>query len=110
MTTRNPAASVRARLLNKARAEGLDFQLLLTRYGLERLLPDPDSAAELLSYYYDFRDSLKRDGQWCYNRIHEEAFTWPYITKQMLEIVEKTLAAKPAEPEFKGFGTPAKIG
>jgi len=38
MTTRNPAASVRARLLNKARAEGLDFQLLLTRYGLERLL------------------------------------------------------------------------
>jgi len=78
-------------------------------YGLERLLPDPDSAAELLSYYYDFRDSLKRDGQWCYNRIHEEALTWPYITKQMLEIVEKTLAAKPAEPEFKGFGTPAKI-
>ena len=38
MTTRNPAASVRARLLNKARADGVDFQLLLTRYGLERLL------------------------------------------------------------------------
>lgn len=38
MTTRNPAASVRARLLNKARADGVDFQLLLIRYGLERLL------------------------------------------------------------------------
>lgn len=38
MTTRNSAASVRARLLNKARAQGVDFQLLLTRYGLERLL------------------------------------------------------------------------
>jgi hypothetical protein len=38
MTMRNPAASVRARLLNKARADGVDFQLLLTRYGLERLL------------------------------------------------------------------------
>jgi predicted nucleotidyltransferase component of viral defense system len=38
MTTRNPAESVRARLLNKARADGVDFQLLLTRYGLERLL------------------------------------------------------------------------
>ena len=38
MTTRNPGASVRARLLNKARADGADFQLLLTRYGLERLL------------------------------------------------------------------------
>lgn len=38
MTTRNPAASVRARLLNKARSDGVDFQSLLTRYGLERML------------------------------------------------------------------------
>jgi len=35
---RNVAASVRARLLNKARAERLDFNLLLTRYALERFL------------------------------------------------------------------------
>jgi hypothetical protein len=35
---RNVAASVRARLLNKARAENLDFNLLLTRYALERML------------------------------------------------------------------------
>lgn len=35
---RNVAASVRARLLNKARAEKLDFNLLLTRYALERML------------------------------------------------------------------------
>lgn len=34
----DPAASVRARLLNLARARGEDFQLVLTRYGLERLL------------------------------------------------------------------------
>lgn len=34
----NVAASVRARLLNKARAEKLDFNLLLTRYALERML------------------------------------------------------------------------
>lgn len=34
----NPAASVRARLLSLARARGEDFQLVLTRYGLERLL------------------------------------------------------------------------
>ena len=31
MNQRNVAASVRARLLNKARAERLDFNLLLTR-------------------------------------------------------------------------------
>ncbi|GHU36388.1 hypothetical protein AGMMS50256_32910 [Betaproteobacteria bacterium] len=35
---RNVAASVCARLLNKARAEKLDFNLLLTRYALERIL------------------------------------------------------------------------
>ena len=35
---RNIAASVRARLLNKARTEKRDFNLLLTRYALERVL------------------------------------------------------------------------
>jgi len=34
----NIGASVRARLLARARAENLDFQILLTRYALERLL------------------------------------------------------------------------
>ena len=34
----NRAASVRARLLAKAKAESQDFSLVLTRYGLERLL------------------------------------------------------------------------
>ena len=38
MTTRNIAASVRARLLEKARANRVDFNLLLTRYALERFL------------------------------------------------------------------------
>jgi hypothetical protein len=34
----DPGASVRARLLNKAKAEQQDFNLVLTRYALERLL------------------------------------------------------------------------
>ncbi|WP_395642215.1 nucleotidyl transferase AbiEii/AbiGii toxin family protein [Rudaea sp.] len=38
MNQRNVAASVRARLLNKARAEKLDYNLLMTRYALERML------------------------------------------------------------------------
>jgi hypothetical protein len=38
MNPRNVAASVRSRLLNKARAGKLDFNLLLTRYALERIL------------------------------------------------------------------------
>jgi hypothetical protein len=35
---KNLGASIRERLLNKARAEKLDFNLLLTRYALERML------------------------------------------------------------------------
>ena len=38
MSVRNISASVRDRLLNKARTEKLDFNLLLTRYALERML------------------------------------------------------------------------
>lgn len=38
MKKRNIAASIRAKLLTKARAEKLDFNLILTRYALERLL------------------------------------------------------------------------
>ena len=38
MSRPNVAASVRQRLLNRAREEGEDFQRLLVRYALERLL------------------------------------------------------------------------
>lgn len=38
MSSRNTAASVRARLLAKARTDKQDFNLVLTRYALERLL------------------------------------------------------------------------
>lgn len=38
MNVRNVGASIRDRLLNKARAEKLDYNLLLTRYALERML------------------------------------------------------------------------
>jgi len=78
-------------------------------YGLERLLPDPESAAKILTYYYENRDALKKDGQWCARRLREEPFTWPYIQQQLLDVVERTLNAAAPEPEFKGFGTPAKI-
>jgi glycosyltransferase involved in cell wall biosynthesis len=78
-------------------------------YGLERLLPDPDSVADLLNYYYQDPSALKIDGEWCRQRINEEQFTWPAITKKMLSIVDGVLNTKTSEPAFKGFGTPAKI-
>jgi hypothetical protein len=36
--SRDRAASIRQRLLDRARAQGEDFQLLLDRYAVERLL------------------------------------------------------------------------
>lgn len=38
MSVRNIGASIRDRLLNKARSEKLDYNLLLTQYALERML------------------------------------------------------------------------
>jgi hypothetical protein len=38
MTVRNIGASIRDRLLIRTRAEKLDYNLLLTRYALERIL------------------------------------------------------------------------
>lgn len=37
-TLRNPAASIRERLLGHARRHGEDYQRILTRYAIERLL------------------------------------------------------------------------
>jgi predicted nucleotidyltransferase component of viral defense system len=63
MTKRNLAASVRARLLNKATKDGVNFQRLLVRYALERLLyrlsisPEKDhfllKGALLFDLWYD---------------------------------------------------------
>lgn len=35
---KNVAASVRARLLSRAKEQGMDYNLILTKYALERLL------------------------------------------------------------------------
>jgi glycosyltransferase involved in cell wall biosynthesis len=76
-------------------------------YGLERPLPEPESMAELLTNYYENRTALKAAGDWCHERIHEKPYSWPFVQKQMLNIVQSLL--KPAV-EFKGFGAPTKIG
>ena len=77
-------------------------------YGLERGQPSPSDLAYILNDYYQNRKSLEDAGDWCYSRVHEEQFTWPYVQKQMVKIIEDTLKAKP-QSTFKGFGTPARI-
>ena len=78
-------------------------------YGLERPLPEPESLAEILSYYYDDRDALSAAGEWCKARINEEQFTWPVITNTMLGIINDLLAPLPPPMRFRGFGSPTKV-
>lgn len=54
MTGKNLGASIRARLLNKARAEKQDFNLLLTRYAIERMALEPSCSMtqEVLTVKY----------------------------------------------------------
>jgi glycosyltransferase involved in cell wall biosynthesis len=78
-------------------------------YGLERPLPEPESLAEILGYYYQNRDELQTAGEWCKARINEKPFTWPYIQKQMLDIVDDLLAPLPPPMRFRGFGSPTKV-
>lgn len=79
-------------------------------YGLERGQPSPDDLAAILNHYYNNREELQMAGEWCYERIHQEQFTWPYIQKQMLQIIKDELEVSVQRQEFKGFGTPVKIG
>jgi D-inositol-3-phosphate glycosyltransferase len=79
-------------------------------YGLERGQPSPHDLASILSHYYHNREELQMAGEWCYERIHEEQFTWPFIQQQMLQIIEEQLRKSAPEAEFKGFGTPVRIG
>lgn len=79
-------------------------------YGLERGQPSPENLALILNHYYNNREELQMAGEWCYERIHQEQFTWPYIQKQMLQIINEELAKPAPVAEFKGFGTPVRIG
>lgn len=79
-------------------------------YGLERGQPSPANLALILNHYYNNREELQMAGEWCYERIHQEQFTWPYIQKQMLQIINEELAKPAPVAEFKGFGTPVRIG
>ena len=70
-TTPNIAASVRARLLNVAKAQGVDFNQVLVRFALERMLyrltqsPHADrfllKGALLFTLWYDMPHRATRD-------------------------------------------------
>jgi hypothetical protein len=70
-STPNVSASVRARLLNVARAQGVDFNQVLVRFALERILyrltqsPHADrfllKGALLFTLWYDMPHRATRD-------------------------------------------------
>ncbi len=71
-------------------------------YGLDRGQPSPSAMARILTKYYNNRDLLKADSAWCWERMHQEQFTWPYVGKKMLDIVKRTLSSK-KDNAAKGF-------
>jgi glycosyltransferase involved in cell wall biosynthesis len=78
-------------------------------YGLERGQPSPCDLADILNYYYQNREALQMAGEWCYERLHQKTFTWPFVQKQMLNIIKNTLEKRDGSADFKGFGAPARI-
>jgi hypothetical protein len=76
-------------------------------YGLDRGQPSPSAMASILNNYYNNRAELQQVGDWCLSRMHNERFTWPYISNQIDGIIKRLLA--PPVGEFKGFGTPTRI-
>lgn len=78
-------------------------------YGLDRGQPSPDSLVAILNEYYEDRQALADAGKWCYDRVHEKQFTWPYIGKQAKKIISALLKTRPAKTSAKGFGTPTRI-
>ena len=77
-------------------------------YGLDRGQPSPTEMASILNGYYYDRNALEKAGDWCWERMHEEQFTWPFVQKQMLDIVERTLSA-PKEEESESFSRTVRI-
>jgi glycosyltransferase involved in cell wall biosynthesis len=77
-------------------------------YGLDRGQPSPSAMAAILTEYYNNRELLEENGIWCWERMHEDELTWPFIQKQMLDIVERTLSAL-AEDEPKSFSRTVRI-
>jgi len=63
-------------------------------YGLDRGQPSPIDMADILNVYYYDREKLAEMGAQCWELVHREHMTWPYIGDQMLDIVERTLAIK----------------
>jgi len=77
-------------------------------YGLDRGQPSPSEMARILTEYYDNPEWLAEAGAWCWERIHQEEFTWPYVGKKMLDIVERTLSIKKDNAD-KGFAPTVRI-
>jgi D-inositol-3-phosphate glycosyltransferase len=77
-------------------------------YGLDRGQPSPSEMARILTEYYDNPEWLAEAGAWCWERIHQEELTWPYVGKKMLDIVERTLSIK-KDNAGKGFAPTVRI-
>jgi D-inositol-3-phosphate glycosyltransferase len=75
-------------------------------YGLDRGIPSASHLAELLTNYYNDRDKLKADGQWCYDMACMPKYSWENIGKNVAAIINRTLEGPAKSGE--GFGKKQK--
>jgi D-inositol-3-phosphate glycosyltransferase len=71
-------------------------------YGLDRGVPSASGAAKILDYYYNNREELQANADWCYEQLCQDRYSWATIGEQMKGIVKRTLEGKPTSGE--GFG------
>lgn len=75
-------------------------------YGLDRGIPSASHLASLLADYYNDRDNLALDSQWCYEMACSPMYKWGNIAKQIDGIISRTLDGPAKSGE--GFGKKQK--
>jgi len=77
-------------------------------YGLDRGVPSVDDAASLLQRYYEDRELMDYDAEWCYNRVTAPEFDWDNIGNKMMKIVNRLVGKKKLViSSGRGFGVEA---
>ncbi len=71
-------------------------------YGLDRGVPSASGAAKILDYYYNNRETLQANADWCYEALCQERYSWNTIGEQVRGVIKRVLEGRPRSGE--GFG------
>lgn len=68
-----------------------EWQVLTGGINTEGGVIDVEHLVEILDDLYQNRDKLKKLGEYAYNHVHQEKFTWSYVAKQFDSIISDML-------------------